>query len=98
MFSHPEYSAKVYAFAYTINGVQKKFGISTYGHLNFSSYDKFSLEFAGYADRANTVKLWMIRRTDGKYLTAGLEYKDKLTGSAATAARIPVGFIGQWSI
>ena len=94
VFTPFEHSAKEYAFAYTINGVQKKFGIGDYGHLNFTSYDKFSLEFAGYADRANTVKLWMIRRTDGKYLTAGLEYKDKLTGSAATQQEFLLASLG----
>ena len=94
VFTPVEHSAKVYAFAYTINGVQKKFGIGEYGHMNFTSYDKFSFEFAGYANKSNTVKLWMIKRTDGKYLTAGLEYKDKLTGSAATQQEFLLASLG----
>jgi hypothetical protein len=94
VFTPVEYSAKVYAFAYTISGVQKKFGIGDDGHMNFTSYDKFSFEFAGYADKSNTVKLWMIRRTDGKYLTAGMEYKDKLTGSAAAQQKFLLASLG----
>jgi len=94
VFTPFEYSAKVYAFAYTINGVQTKFGIGDNGHMNFTSYDKFSFEFAGYADKANTVKLWMIRRTDGKYLTAGMEYKNKLTGPDATQQKFLLASLG----
>jgi len=94
VFTPAEYSAKVYAFAYTINGMQKKFGIGDYGHMNFTSYDKFSFEFAGYADKPKTIKLWMLRRTDGKYLTAGMEYKDKLTGSAAVQQKFLLASLG----
>jgi hypothetical protein len=63
-------------------------------HIELYSYDKFSFEFAGYADKPKTIKLWMIRRTDGKYLTAGMEYKDKLTGSAASAAKFLLASLG----
>lgn len=83
VFTPFEHSAKVYAFAYTLNGVQKKFAIDNNSHMNFGSYDKFSFEFAGYLDKSSTVKSWRIRRTDGKYLTAGLKYIDLLPEPSA---------------
>jgi len=94
VFTPVEYSAKVYAFAYTINGVQKKFSIVNSGKLDFTKYDKFSFEFAGYLDKSNTVKSWRLRRTDGKYLTSGLEYKEKLTGSAAVQQTFLLASLG----
>ena len=94
VFTPFEHSANVYAFAYTINGQKKKFGISSGGQMNFNTYDKFSFEFAGYLDKSSTVKSWRIRRTDGKYLTAGMEYKDKLTGSAAAQQKFLLASLG----
>lgn len=81
VFSPSEFTADVYSFAYNINGQQKRFAINTYGDMDFSKYDKFSFEFAGYLDTEKKVKFWRLKRTDGKYLTRGLKYADKITGT-----------------
>lgn len=94
VFTPVENSLKAYAFAYTINRVQKKFSIGTAGKMSFTSYDKFSFEFAGYLDTSKKVKSWRIRRTDGKYLTTGLTYKIKLTGSKAAQQTFLLASLG----
>jgi hypothetical protein len=61
----------------------RKFSVPTYGVLDFTKVDKIMFEFSGlYADRANTVKLYRIRRTDGKYLTFQIAaaYVSKMEG------------------
>jgi hypothetical protein len=49
----------------------KKFGLPNFsGTLDFQNIDYLTFEFSKqYADAANTVKLYRIRRSDGKYLT-----------------------------
>lgn len=49
----------------------KKFGIpGGQGELNFTTPDIIHFEFSGlYADSKNTIKLYRVRRQDGKYLT-----------------------------
>jgi hypothetical protein len=82
VFTPFENSSNVYSFAYTINGQLKRFGINRYGKMQFSYYDRFTFEFAGYLDASRTVKSWRIRRTDGQYLTAGLKYAQRLFGAS----------------
>ena len=94
VFTPSEYASKVYSFAYTINGQLKKFSIGNSGQLSFTTYDKFSFEFAGYTDMSNTVRFWRIRRTDGKYLTTGLEYKAKMTGPSAAQQTFLLASLG----
>jgi hypothetical protein len=86
VFEPFEYSFKLYSFAINEKGGQNKpFSIGLEGEIDYGNPDKFSFEFAGYADKSQTVKTWRIKRTDGKYLTAlrnhYLEYLDKLIGT-----------------
>ncbi|RYZ60108.1 MAG: hypothetical protein EOO14_07620 [Chitinophagaceae bacterium] len=64
----------------------RKFGIPDLGTLDFDNIDKVTFEFSKqFADPSNTVKLYRIRRTDGKYLTFRIAagYTTKLEGSEA---------------
>ena len=60
-----------YTLAMPYGSSYKKFGIPGFGGLlDFQNIDYVTFEFSGlYADPANTVKLYRVRRTDGKYLT-----------------------------
>ncbi len=61
----------LYTLAMSTATGYKKFGLPDFsGTLNFQNIDYLTFEFAKqYADAANTVKLYRIRRSDGKYLT-----------------------------
>jgi len=80
-------SPKQFSYAYKYRGVAHYFAINGGPIETFSAPDKFTFEFAGYLNAANTVTSWRIRRIDGKYLTASpvsvLHYQDKLNGTDA---------------
>ena len=70
-----------YTLAMSSGTSYKKFGIPLLGILDFIHVDMISFEFSGlYANAANTIKLYRVRRQDGNYLTfhLNLDYSSKL--------------------
>jgi hypothetical protein len=74
----------MYTLGMSLRAGYQNFGVVGLGHLDFVHVDKIQFEFSGrYHDRPQTVKLYRIRRSDGKYLSwkiGGLMYDKLITG------------------
>lgn len=87
-----------YNLAMISGDVNIKFGIPGIGELNFQTIDNVNFEFSGsYADKAKTVKLYRIKRTDGKYLSnafGAANYTTKIDGPGASTQLFILNSLG----
>jgi hypothetical protein len=79
-------STATYELGMEFGFTYRPFGIPSIGNLDFQNIDHVAFEFSGlYADANNTVKLYRIKRMDGKYLTFQIAaaYVERFEGNLA---------------
>lgn len=87
-----------YNLAIISGDVNIKFGIPGVAELSFQNIDFVNFEFSGlYADKGQTIKLYRIKRTDGKYLSnafAAANYTTKIEGPGSSTQLFILNSLG----